>query len=224
MGEAAWRGASDADRIMLVIDSKRGIDTDTQRIMNGLINTKRRAFLILNKIDRIKKRELLSLSEQINRLGTFEETFMISALKGDGLKYVANRISALLPSGPWMFPKDQISDMPQRLMAAEVTREYLLLNTHQEVPYVAAVETDSWEEFRDGSIKINQSIYVQRESQKAIVLGKRGQKIKEIGQRSRAELTAILERKVHLFIHLKVRERWMDDRKHYSTWGLDFDV
>jgi GTP-binding protein Era len=224
MVDAAWRGAADSDKVMLVVDAKRRIDGDTQRIVDGLQRTKRTALLALNKIDLLPRDQLLALASQLNDTGVFEETFMISALKGDGCDDVMDRLTDTLPFGPWMFPEDQLSDLPQRLMAAEVTREFLLLQVHQEVPYAAAVETESWEEFQDGSVKIDQSIYVQRDSQKAIVLGKKGARIKEIGAAARVELSEIFGRKVHLFLHVKVREKWMDDRARYNAWGLDFNA
>ena len=180
--------------------------------------------MALNKIDLLPRDQLLALASQLSDKGVFEEIFMISALKGDGCEDVMDRLTKTLPLGPWMFPEDQLSDLPQRLMAAEVTREFLLLQVHQEVPYAAAVETETWEEFQDGSVKIDQTIYVQRDSQKAIVLGKKGTRIKEIGASARAELSEIFGRKVHLFIHLKVRDKWMDDRARYNTWGLDFNA
>ncbi len=224
MVDAAWRGAADSDKVMLVVDAKRGVDDDTQRIVDGLQRTKRTALLALNKIDLLPRDQLLALASQLSDKGVFEEIFMISALKGDGCEDVMDRLTKTLPLGPWMFPEDQLSDLPQRLMAAEVTREFLLLQVHQEVPYAAAVETETWEEFQDGSVKIDQTIYVQRDSQKAIVLGKKGTRIKEIGASARAELSEIFGRKVHLFIHLKVRDKWMDDRARYNTWGLDFNA
>ena len=224
MVDAAWRGAADSDKVMLVVDAKRGVDDDTQRIVDGLQRTKRTALLALNKIDLLPRDQLLALASQLSDKGVFEEIFMISALKGDGCEDVMDRLTKTLPLGPWMFPEDQLSDLPQRLMAAEVTREFLLLQVHQEVPYAAAVETETWEEFQDGSVKIDQTIYVQRDSQKAIVLGKKGTRIKEIGASARAELSEIFGRKVHLFIHVKVRDKWMDDRARYNTWGLDFNA
>ena len=224
MVNAAWRGAADSDKVMLVVDAKRGVIDDTQRIVDGLRRTKRTALLALNKIDLLPRDQLLALASQLNDTGVFEETFMISAVKGDGCEDVMDRLTETLPLGPWMFPEDQLSDLPQRLMAAEVTREFLLLQVHQEVPYAAAVETETWEEFQDGSVKIDQTIYVQRDSQKAIVLGKKGTRIKEIGASARAELSETFGRKVHLFIHVKVSDKWMDDRARYNTWGLDFNA
>ena len=224
MVDAAWRGASDADRIMLVVDAKRGMDRDTALIVDGLKKSKRTAALILNKIDLVKREDLLALAAEFNAAEIFDETFMISALKGDGVADILSQLAGLLPKGPWMFPEDQLSDLPQRLMAAEVTRENLFLQTHQEVPYSTTVETESWEEFRDGSVKIEQTIYVQRDSQKAIILGKKGARVREIGAAARQDLTDMFGRKVHLFIHVKVREKWMDDRSRYSAWGLNFNA
>ena len=224
MVDAAWRGASDADRIMLVVDAKRGMDRDTALIVDGLKKSKRTAALILNKIDLVKREDLLALAAEFNAAEIFDETFMISALKGDGVADILSQLAGLLPEAPWMFPEDQLSDLPQRLMAAEVTRKYLFLQTHQEVPYSTTVETESWEEFKDGSVKIEQTIYVQRDSQKAIILGKKGARVREIGAAARQDLTDMFGRKVHLFIHVKVREKWMDDRSRYSAWGLNFNA
>ena len=224
MVDAAWRGASDADRIMLVVDAKRGMDRDTARIVDGLEESKRTAALVLNKIDLVKREDLLALAAKFNAAEIFDETFMISALKGDGVADILSQLAGLLPEGPWMFPEDQLSDLPQRLMAAEVTREYLVLQTHQEVPYSTTVETESWEEFKDGSVKIEQTIYVQRDSQKAIILGKKGARVREIGAAARQDLTDMFGRKIHLFIHVKVRDKWMDDRSRYSAWGLNFNA
>ena len=224
MIDAAWRGAADADRVVLVIDARRGLDADTTRIVEGLKASHRKAILALNKIDLIKRESLLTLAARLNESGVFDETFMVSALTGDGVDDLRARLAEQAPAGPWMFPEDQLSDLPQRLMAAEVTREHLFLLTHQEVPYATTVETDSWEEFKDGSVKIMQTIFVQRDSQKAIMLGSKGSRLKEIGAASRAELGELLGRKVHLFIHVKVREKWMDDPSRYSAWGLDYNA
>src|SRR3546814_308638 len=172
MVAAAWQGAADADLILLLVDAKRGVDDNTLRIVEGLKETQRKAILVLNKIDLIRRDRLLALSSELNGAQIFTDTFMISALTGDGVGDLASHLAALAPEGPWMFPEDQLSDMPERLMAAEVTREKLFLQTHQEVPYAVTVETEAWEAFRDGSVKISQIVYVQRESHKAIVLGK----------------------------------------------------
>ncbi|PPR61359.1 MAG: GTPase Era [Alphaproteobacteria bacterium MarineAlpha4_Bin2] len=224
MVDAAWRGAADGDIVLLLVDARRGIERDTRRIVEGLHRTNRKAILVLNKIDIVRRDTLLKLAAELNATGVIDETFMISALQGDGIDDVLDNLVKSVPVGPWMFPEDQISDLPQWLMAAEVTREQLFLSTHQEVPYSVTVETDAWEEFKDGSVKIDQSIYVQRDSQKAIILGRGGGRVRDIGSAARAELGDMLGRKVHLFIHVKVRDKWMDDRSRYSAWGLDFNA
>ena len=224
MVDAAWRGAADGDRIMLMVDAKRGVDDDTRRIVEGLRRTKRVAILLLNKIDLVKREALLALAAELNETGVIEEIFMVSALKGAGVDDVMAKLADSLPKGPWMFPEDQVSNLPLRLMAAEVTREQIFLLTHQEVPYSVTVETEAWEEFKDGSVKIDQTIFVQRGSQKAIVLGRKGARVKEIGAAARTELGEMFERKVHLFIHVKVRDKWMDDRSRYSAWDLNFNA
>jgi len=222
MVAAAWSGAADADMIVLLVDCKRGFDHDTQRIVKNLKEQNRRASLALNKVDLVKKPELLSLAASLNEAATFTDTYMISALKGDGVDDLINDLAAALPAGPWMFPPDQVSDMPARLLAAEITREQLYLQLRQELPYSATVETENWEERPDGSVAINQVIYVERDTQKGIVLGKGGARIKSIGATARAELEEILEQKVHVMLFVKVREKWSDDPERYRDWGLDF--
>ena len=224
MVAAAWKGAAEADLMCLLADSTRGLDENTRRILAGLKDSGRKAILVLNKIDQVKRESLLALSAALNAEGDFSDTFMISALKGDGVDDLLGYFAAAIPPGVWHFPEDQISDLPQRMLAAEVTREQLYLKTHQELPYALTVVTDGWEQFRDGSVKITQSIYVERESQRAIVLGKGGQMIKRIGADAREELSAMLDCKVHLFLHVKVRERWSEQREHYAMWGLDYDA
>lgn len=224
MVAAAWQGAGDADLIGVLVDaSRRGIDDDTRGILEKLKEEGRNAILILNKIDLVRHREiLLSLTQELNRDGLFTDTFMVSASTGDGVDDLRDFLARQVPEGPWLYPEDQISDMPMRLLAAEITREKLFIQLHQELPYAATVETESWEEFQDGSVKISQVVFVQRESQKAIVLGKGGQRIKHIGQASRSELEAMLERRVHLMLFVKVRENWIEDPERYGIWGLDF--
>ncbi|WP_051340098.1 GTPase Era [Azospirillum halopraeferens] len=224
MVAAAWQGAGDADLIGVLVDaSRRGVDDDTRGIIERLKEEGRNAILVLNKIDLVRQREsLLTLAEELNRDGLFTDTFMVSATTGDGVDDLRAFLAGRVPEGPWLYPEDQISDMPMRLLAAELTREKLFLQLHQELPYSATVETESWEEFQDGSVKISQVIFVQRESQKAIVLGKGGQRIKQIGQAARSELEAMLERRVHLMLFVKVRENWLDDPERYGVWGLDF--
>jgi GTP-binding protein Era len=224
MVQAAWKGAGDADRIVLLVDAKLGVDGDTRRIMDGLRKTGRKAVLVLNKIDAVKRPGLLQLAEQLNGEGVFTDIFMISALTGDGVEDLAGHLAESVPEGPWLYPEDQITDIPMRLLAAEITREKLYLQLHQELPYSAAVETESWQEFDDGSVRIGQVVYVQRPSQKAIVLGKGGQRIKALGAAAREELMVLFDRKVHLFIHVKTRQKWVDDPERYRDLGLDFDV
>lgn len=224
MVAAAWNGASDADLVCLLIDAARGYDDDTRAIVDKLRQAKRQAVLILNKVDAVKKEKLLELAADLHAEGLFTEVFMISALKGDGLEPLRTLFAAQVPQGPWMFPEDEVSDLPQRMLAAEITREKAFLKLHEELPYALTVETESWEEREDGSARIDQVIYIQRESQKAIVVGKGGHQIKAIGAAARTELESLLERRVHLFLHVKVKEDWQERRSHYSEMGLDFDV
>ncbi|MFD1625055.1 GTPase Era [Azospirillum griseum] len=225
MVAAAWQGAEDADVIGVLYDvSRRGVDDDTLGIIERLKEQGRKAILILNKIDLVKRDVLLGIADGFRESGVFTDTFMISAANDDGVTHLRNFLAERLPEGPWHFPEDQISDMPMRLLSAEITREKLFLQLHQELPYSATVETEVWEEFDDGSVKISQVIFVQRESQKAIVLGKGGQRIKSLGLAARTELQAMLERRVHLILFVKVREDWVDDPERYSAWGLDFSA
>lgn len=224
MVAAAWNGAADADLVCLLVDAHRGYDEDTQAIVEKLRESKRQAVLILNKVDAVKKENLLILAAQLHETGLFSEVFMISALKGDGLAPLAQLFAERVPQGPWMFPEDEISDLPQRMLAAEITREKAFLKLHEELPYALTVETEMWEEREDGSARIDQVIYIQRESQKAIVVGKGGHQIKAIGAAAREELETLLDRRVHLFLHVKVKEDWQDRRTHYSEMGLDFDA
>jgi GTPase len=224
MVASAWGGASDADGILLLVDAKRGIDVDTQSIMDGLKKQNRRVMLGINKVDLVKKPVLLDLAAKLSDTELFSEIFMISAETGDGVDDLLADLAANVSQGPWMFPEDQISDMPARLLAAEITREKIYLNLHQELPYAVTVETEKWEQGDDGSAKVNQIIYVQRPGQKAIVLGKGGAKIKRIGELARKELEEMLGHRVHLFLFVKVREKWGDDPERYRDWGLDFDA
>jgi GTP-binding protein Era len=228
MVAAAWSTAADAEIILLVIDAARdaklGLDDDSRRIMDDIKTSGRTALLALNKVDVADKEKLLGLTAELNVAGIFSEIFMISALTGDGLDRLRDRLAALVPPGPYMFPEDDVSDMPQRLLAAEITREKLFLSLKQELPYSCAVETERWEEKKDGSVRIDQVIYVTRETHRPIVLGQGGKRIKEIGARARAELSDLLGRTVHLFLHVKVNERWNEQRGFYAAWGLDFDA
>jgi GTP-binding protein Era len=223
MVAAAWGGVQDADVVVVVFDAgRRAIDRDTRLILDGLKKMRRRAVLVLNKIDLIKRERLLHLAAEFEAEGIFERTFMISALKGDGVEDLMAYLEAEMPEGPWLYPEDQLSDLPLRHMAAEETREKLFLKLHQELPYSLTVETDTWEEFTDGSVKIEQTIYVQRDTQKAIVIGKGGRQIKEIRADTQKELEEMLGRKVHLFLFVKVREGWIEDPERYRDLGLDF--
>jgi GTPase len=225
MVAAAWGGAGDADHVVLLVDSQRGITPDTQSIIDKLKNQEgRKVDLALNKVDLVNKENLLALTEKLNEYGIFEEIFMISAEKGDGVDDLVAYLKSKMPISPWLFPEDQISDMPLRLLAAEITREKLYLKLHQELPYATTVETEAWEEKDDGSVRIEQTIYVERESQRSIVLGKGGKMIKSIGAESRRDLAEIADRTVHLFLFVKVREKWGDDPSRYSHWGLDFNA
>ena len=224
MVAAAWSGAADADEALLLVDASRGIDRDTRRILDRLAGRSHRSILALNKIDLVPRESLLGLTDALSREGLFDPIFMISGLKGDGVEDVKQHLAASLPLGPWLFPEDQLSDAPERLIAAEVTREQVFLQLHDELPYASTVETEQWEDKADGSVRIEQVIYVQRPSQRAIVLGEGGKRIKTIGARARAELGQMLERRVHLFLFVKVRQNWIDDRERFEALGLDYDV
>ncbi|MEK9753783.1 MAG: GTPase Era [Rhodospirillaceae bacterium] len=224
MVAAAWGGAQDADQILVLVDAKRRICDDTRAIIEKLQQSGRKAVLAINKIDLVRKDALLALAAELAETGIFTETFMISAETGDGTADLLQHLANGLTEGPWLFPEDQVSDMPERLLAAEITREQLYLQLHQELPYAATVETETWEDKEDGSVRIEQVVYVERDSQKAIVLGKRGSRIKELGSAARTELEAILERKVHLFLFVKAREKWGDDPERYRDWGLDYNA
>ena len=225
MVAAAWAGAAEGDLVLLLVDAAlKGVREETRGIVEKLAQTQRKAILILNKIDAVRHEVLLSLAADLNATGVFTDTFMISALTGSGVDDLRRHLAAHLPEGPWLFPEDQVSDMPMRLLAAEITREKLFLRLQQELPYAVAVETESWEEQPDGSVRISQIIYVQRDGQKAIVLGRGGQMIKAIGTAARLELEEITEQRVHLALFVKVRENWLDDPARYSVWGLDYDA
>jgi GTP-binding protein Era len=223
MVAAAWQGAEDADAVALVVDAERGAGEETQAIMKKLGSSRARRHLVLNKIDLVPREKLLALTAELNTLLPFDRTFMVSALKHDGIADVLAALAESLPAGPCVYPEDQAADLPMRLLAAEVTREQVFLQLHQELPYEAAVETDKWEERTDSSVRIEQTIHVQREGQRAIVLGKGGTRIKQIGARARQELGRMLERPVHLFLHVKVSARWAEDPAHYRAIGLDYE-
>jgi GTP-binding protein Era len=224
MVAAAWSGVADADVAILIHDAQRQTldDPETQAILEGFRALRGRKILAINKIDQVKPAALLPLAAAFQAEVDFERTFMISALSGDGLKDLMEHLEKTLPEGPWAYPEDQLSDLPMRLIAAEVVREKLMLTLHQELPYQLTVETDTWEEFEDGSAKIEETIYVARDTHKKIVIGKGGQTIKRIRETAQNELQAMLERPVHLFLYVKVREKWQDDPERYREWGLDF--
>jgi GTPase len=222
MVKTAWGGAKDADIVLPIIDADRGVNEEVEAILGRLAEVKQPKVLLLNKVDRIKRDRLLGLTQEITAKAEFERVFMISALTGSGCDDLMDFLAQRLPEGPWYYPEDQISDLPLRQLAAEITREKLYLRLHQELPYSSTVETELWEQKPDGSVRIEQTIYVERDSQKAIVLGHKGETIKAIGSAARKEITEAAEQKVHLFLFVKVRENWGDDPERYREMGLDF--
>ena len=238
MVRAAWGGAEGADAVIHLVDAHSEIATadgkgsasdrrcadDTASIMQSLPTEGRKAILVLNKIDLVRRDQLLALSQRLFNSGAYEEVFMISAANGSGVDDLKARLAALMPEGPWLYPEDQTADLPARLLAAEITREKLYLRVHEELPYAAAVETTSFTEAKGGAVRIEQTIYVERESQRPIILGKGGQTLKWIGENARKDLTEILGQPVHLFLLVKVKENWSEAREFYSGIGLDFDV
>jgi GTPase len=223
MVDAAWRGAADADIVLVLVDAKRGLDEETRAIAAGLAERKIEAALALNKIDLVKRPALLELAAQLNGLHAFTDTFMISAETGDGVADLKRQLAGRLPNGPFLYPEDDLTDMPARLLAAEVTREHAFRQLREELPYSLTVETESWEELKDGSAKVNQVVFVRKEGQRKIVIGEGGARIKAIGSASRNELQRILERKLHLFLHVKVAEKWDEERGYFKAWGLEYD-
>ena len=241
MVRAAWAGAEDADAVVHLVDAAGEIAesptaadkksaADTRTIIEGLKNASRKAILVLNKIDLVKRDTLLALSQRLFETGVYSEVFMVSAHNGSGVDDLKAKLASLMPPGPFLYPEDQTADLPVRLLAAEITREKLYLRVHEELPYAAAIETTAFTEKPDGSARIEQTIYVERESQRPIVLGKNGQTLKWIGSKAREELTEILDRRVHLFLHVKVQENWAEDRAFYRDGkpsqprGLEFDA
>ncbi len=224
MVAAAWTGAADADLVVLLIEAHRGLTHGVEAILDGLRERAegRRVALAINKIDRVKAEDLLALTRKMNEAFAFEETFLISAEKGHGVEHLRKWLADNLPAGPWLYPEDQIADLPMRMIAAEMTREKLTLRLHQELPYQLTVETESWEERKDGSARIDQVIYVARDGHKGIILGRKGETIKAVSQAARAELEEFLGRKVHLFLQVKVRPNWLEESERYSEMGLDF--
>ena len=222
MVEAAWGGARDADAVVVLIDAAKGLDEDAEAILRGSVNLGGSVVLTLNKIDRIPKARLLELAAKSAEFRTFDRVFMISALEGDGVNDLRDYLAGAVPPGPWLYPEDQISDAPQRHWAAEVTREKLYDRLHDELPYASTVETTDWKTLKDGSTRIEQTIYVEREGQKKIVLGAGGATIKTISMLAREELQEALEGRVHLFLFVKVREKWGDDPERYREMGLEY--
>ena len=219
---SAWGSAQEADLVAVLIDAHKGVGDDDESILNKLTEIRAAKVLVLNKVDLVGKPKLLALTQALNERATFAATFMVSARSGDGVADLKRFLAAQLPAGPWLYPEDQISDAPLRQLAAEITREKLYLRLHQELPYQSTVETEIWKELKDGSVRIEQTIYVERESQRKIALGKGGQTIKAIGAAARADIAAAIEHPVHLFLFVKVRERWGDDPERYRQMGLEF--
>ncbi len=222
MVDTAWSGAADADVVCLLVDAKRGLTDEVMQVVEKLSELRHPKILILNKIDTVKRESLLALAADLNARVGFEATFMVSALNGSGTDDLLAHLAARVPEGPFLYPEDQLSDLPMRMLAAEITREKVFLRLHDELPYSSTVETDQWKDQKDGSARIEQTIFVERESQKKIVLGKGGETVKAISIAARKELTDILERPVHLFIYVKVRENWADDPERYREMGLNF--
>lgn len=224
MVAAAWSGAADADVVVLLIEAHRGMTEGVEKILDGLegIGKGRPVALAINKIDRVKAEHLLALTEKLNTRYPFAKTFMISAERGHGVDDLRQWLAGELPEGPWLYPEDQIADLPMRMIAAEMTREKLTLRLHQELPYQLTVETEHWNERKDGTARIDQVVYVSRDGHKGIVLGNKGETIKAVSKASREELEEFLGRKVHLFLQVKVRENWQEESERYSEMGLDF--
>jgi GTPase len=223
MVDAAWRGAAEAEIVLLLVDADAGIDDGLRAIIDGLAERKIAATLVVNKIDLVKPPVLLTLTSELHKLAAFADTFMISASTGSGVDDLKRFIIDRMPVGPWLYPEDQLTDLSERLLAAEITREQLFLQLHQEVPYAVAVETEKWEERDDGSARVSQVVYVQREGQKKIVIGEKGARIKSVGAAAREELSKILDRPIHLFLHVKVAETWPEQRDFYKDWNLDYE-
>jgi GTP-binding protein Era len=221
MVDNAWGGAGDADAVALLIDGRPGLTDDAKALIAQLEQTKTRAILVINKIDLMSRERLLEVAAEFNGAYPFEQTFMVSALNGSGTQDLLKFLAQKMPEGPWLYPEDQVADVQLRFMAAEMTREVIYERLHEELPYASTVETESWEEQKNGSVKIGQVIYVQRDSQKAIVLGKGGQTIKLLGQMARKEMEEQFGRKVHLFLFVKVRENWPEDKERLRNMGLD---
>ncbi|QIE46967.1 GTPase Era [Pseudohalocynthiibacter aestuariivivens] len=224
MVAAAWGGAADADITLLLVEAHRGVTEGVERILEGLgdVTRGRKVALVINKIDRVKSEALLALTKDLNERFDFTETYLISAEKGHGVDALRQWLAEMVPEGPWLYPEDQIADLPMRMIAAEITREKLTLRLHQELPYQLTVETENWEERQDGSARIDQIVYVMRDGHKGIVLGKGGETAKAVSKAAREELEAFLDRRVHLFLQVKVRPNWLEEAERYKEMGLDF--
>lgn len=224
MVNEVWAGVKDADQVLVVLDAARTGGKEVELMLEGLAENKKKVSLVLNKIDTVPNESLLALVKELNERVAFEDTFLISALKGDGLERLKDTLAANMPQGPFLYPEDQAADVPSLLLASEVMREKLFLRLHQELPYALTVETDKWENKKDGSVRLEQTVFVRRDSQKAIVLGKGGRTMKEISSEARLELEDMFERRVHLFVFVKVRKNWQEDPERYRMLGLDYKV
>lgn len=222
MVNEVWMGVQDADQVLVVLDAARANTKEIDLMLEGLAKSKKKASLVLNKIDTVRNDSLLALVKELNERVEFVDTFLISALKGDGLERLKDTLKAAMPEGPWLYPEDQAADIPSLLLASEVMREKLFLRLHQELPYSLTVETDKWENKKDGSVRIEQTVFVRRDGQKAIVLGKGGQTMKEISSEARLELEDMFQCRVHLFVFVKVRKNWQEDPERYRMLGLDY--
>lgn len=222
MVTSAWGGAGDADLVGLLVDAHKAGDDETSQIIERTKEIRQPIFLIINKIDSMPREKLLEVTAKLNALRTFETTFMVSALTGDGVQGILKWLEPRVPAGPWLYPEDQMSDAPLRFLAAEITREKLFERLHDELPYRSTVETESWKSLKDGSVRIEQTIYVERDGHRKIVLGEKGRTIKAIGEAARGEIAEAAEAKVHLFLFVKVRENWADDPERYREMGLEF--
>ncbi len=225
MVQAAWAGVEDADVVLVIHDAgRKKISDDARRVIEGLADSRCELVLVLNKVDLVKRERLLELAAELSTMADFSKVFMISALTGDGLEDLLDYLAGRMPEGPWHFPEDQLSDISLRLLAAEITREKLFLNLHQELPYALTVESEGWEEFKDGSVRIEQTIYVGREQHKAMCLGKGGKTIRMVREAAQKEMEEAFGQPVHLFLFVKVRENWINDPERYRNLGLEFDA
>lgn len=222
MVKTAWGGAHDADIVLIMIDARKGILSDEENMLNALEEVRQPKWLVLNKVDMMDPPDLLALTTTLNKRVSFDKTFMVSALNGSGCKDLLQALSDALPEGPWFYPEDQVSDLPLRMLASEITREKIYERLHEELPYATTVETEKWEELPNGSVRIEQTIYVERDSQKKIVIGHQGEAIKKISMLARKEIGELVEQTVHLFLFVKVRKNWGDDPARYREMGLDF--